>query len=79
MPLRIVLRAIGSFARREKGGNRLMPGLAYMEDALKLSNQAPRVSVESLQTVVLMEHNTSSVGRLGSVTSFKRSSLTVDI
>ncbi|GFT85866.1 hypothetical protein TNCV_3255201 [Trichonephila clavipes] len=35
---------------REKGGNRLVPGPDYMVDALKLSNQAPRVSGESLQT-----------------------------
>ncbi|GFY24242.1 hypothetical protein TNCV_1012911 [Trichonephila clavipes] len=38
---------------REKGGNRLVPGLDYMVDALKLSNQAPRVSGESLQTCVV--------------------------
>ncbi|GFV87743.1 hypothetical protein TNCV_780251 [Trichonephila clavipes] len=35
-----------------KGGNRLVPGLDYMVDALKLPNQAPRVSGESLQTCV---------------------------
>ncbi|GFX59144.1 hypothetical protein TNCV_936591 [Trichonephila clavipes] len=29
---------------REKGGNRLVPGPDYRVDALKLSNQAPRVS-----------------------------------
>ncbi|GFV36023.1 putative DD34D transposase [Trichonephila clavipes] len=28
---------------REKGGNCLVPGLDYIVDALKLSNQAPRV------------------------------------
>ncbi|GFX25142.1 hypothetical protein TNCV_2753171 [Trichonephila clavipes] len=39
-----------SFAMREKGGNRLVSGLDYMVDALKLSNQAPRVTGESLQT-----------------------------
>ncbi|GFW96153.1 hypothetical protein TNCV_958661 [Trichonephila clavipes] len=37
---------------REKGGNRLVPGPDYIVDALKLSNQAPRVSGESLQTCV---------------------------
>ncbi|GFW15587.1 hypothetical protein TNCV_4657262 [Trichonephila clavipes] len=37
---------------REKGGNRLVPGSDYMVDALKLSNQAPRVFGESLQTSV---------------------------
>ncbi|GFS93224.1 hypothetical protein TNCV_1052171 [Trichonephila clavipes] len=37
---------------REKGGNRLVPGPDYMVDALKLLNQAPRVSDESLQTCV---------------------------
>ncbi|GFU73799.1 hypothetical protein TNCV_554271 [Trichonephila clavipes] len=29
---------------REKGGNRLVPGLDYMGDALKLPNQSPRGS-----------------------------------
>ncbi|GFW92580.1 uncharacterized protein TNCV_518971 [Trichonephila clavipes] len=37
---------------REKGCNRLVPGPDYMGDALKLSNQAPRVSGESLQMCV---------------------------
>ncbi|GFU52511.1 hypothetical protein TNCV_2115081 [Trichonephila clavipes] len=37
---------------REKGGNRLMPGPDYMKDALKLPNQAPRVSGKSLNTCV---------------------------
>ncbi|GFW54915.1 hypothetical protein TNCV_2655541 [Trichonephila clavipes] len=37
---------------REKGGNRLVPGPDYMVDAFKLSNQAPRVSGESLKTCV---------------------------
>ncbi|GFW97645.1 hypothetical protein TNCV_685151 [Trichonephila clavipes] len=37
---------------REKGCNRLVPGLDYMVDALQLPNQAPRVSGESLQTSV---------------------------
>ncbi|GFY01158.1 hypothetical protein TNCV_5076251 [Trichonephila clavipes] len=37
---------------REKGGNRLVPGLDYMVDALKLPNQAPRGSGESLQKCV---------------------------
>ncbi|GFW66666.1 hypothetical protein TNCV_1370991 [Trichonephila clavipes] len=30
---------------REKGGNRLVSGPDYMVDALKLPNQAPRVSI----------------------------------
>ncbi|GFU88741.1 hypothetical protein TNCV_4444181 [Trichonephila clavipes] len=38
---------------RAKGGNRLMTGPDYMVDALKLPNQAPRVSCESLQTCVV--------------------------
>ncbi|GFT62641.1 uncharacterized protein TNCV_3095891 [Trichonephila clavipes] len=37
---------------RENGGNRLVPGPDYMVDALKFSNQAPRVSGESLQMFV---------------------------
>ncbi|GFU51867.1 hypothetical protein TNCV_3733751 [Trichonephila clavipes] len=37
---------------REKGSNCLVPGPDYMVDALKLLNQAPRVSGESLQTCV---------------------------
>ncbi|GFX93330.1 hypothetical protein TNCV_151361 [Trichonephila clavipes] len=40
----------GTFAMREKGGNRLVPDPDYMVDALKLPNQSPRVSDESLQT-----------------------------
>ncbi|GFT40106.1 hypothetical protein TNCV_2171191 [Trichonephila clavipes] len=36
----------------EKGGNHLVSGLDYMVDALKLPNQAPTVSSESLQTCV---------------------------
>ncbi|GFW35720.1 hypothetical protein TNCV_4435691 [Trichonephila clavipes] len=40
----------GSFAMREKGGNRLVPGPDYMVDVLKLPNQDTRVSGESLQT-----------------------------
>ncbi|GFW61102.1 hypothetical protein TNCV_4873121 [Trichonephila clavipes] len=35
---------------REKGGNRFVPGPDYMVDALRLSNQAPRISGKSLQT-----------------------------
>ncbi|GFS98961.1 hypothetical protein TNCV_3896511 [Trichonephila clavipes] len=35
---------------REKGGNRLVSGPDLMVDALKLPNQATRVSGESLQT-----------------------------
>ncbi|GFW19044.1 hypothetical protein TNCV_253741 [Trichonephila clavipes] len=38
---------------REKNGNRLVPGLDYMVDALKISNQAPRASNESQQTFVV--------------------------
>ncbi|GFT70070.1 hypothetical protein TNCV_4690151 [Trichonephila clavipes] len=34
---------------REKVGNRFAPGPDYMVDALKLSNQAPRASCESVQ------------------------------
>ncbi|GFU54700.1 hypothetical protein TNCV_1037471 [Trichonephila clavipes] len=34
---------------REKGGNHLVSGLDYMVDALKLLNQTPRVSGQSLQ------------------------------
>ncbi|GFT55291.1 hypothetical protein TNCV_4611591 [Trichonephila clavipes] len=41
--------AFGSFVMREKGGNCLVPSPNYMVDALKLPNQAPRVSGESLQ------------------------------
>ncbi|GFV48808.1 hypothetical protein TNCV_1723251 [Trichonephila clavipes] len=36
----------------KKVGNRLVPGPDYVVDALKLPNQAPRVSGESLQTCV---------------------------
>ncbi|GFU98402.1 hypothetical protein TNCV_3652331 [Trichonephila clavipes] len=39
----------GSSAMPEKDGNHLVPGPDYMVDALKLSNQAPRVSEESKQ------------------------------
>ncbi|GFW85781.1 hypothetical protein TNCV_854301 [Trichonephila clavipes] len=45
-------RAERSFAMREKGDNRLVPGPDYMVDALKLPNQALRVSGESLQKCV---------------------------
>ncbi|GFT24148.1 hypothetical protein TNCV_2063941 [Trichonephila clavipes] len=37
---------------QEKGGDRLVPDPDYMMDALKLPNQGPRVSGESLQTCV---------------------------
>ncbi|GFT46930.1 hypothetical protein TNCV_1720441 [Trichonephila clavipes] len=37
---------------RENGGNRLVPGPDYMVDALKLPNQAPRGSGESLKKCV---------------------------
>ncbi|GFY24652.1 hypothetical protein TNCV_1016981 [Trichonephila clavipes] len=42
----------GSFAKRKKGDNRLVPDPDYMVDASKLPNQAPGVSGESLQTCV---------------------------
>ncbi|GFY34158.1 hypothetical protein TNCV_2504611 [Trichonephila clavipes] len=42
----------GSFAMQAEGGNCLVPGPDYMMDALKLPNQAPSVSGESLQTCV---------------------------
>ncbi|GFT29248.1 hypothetical protein TNCV_3588341 [Trichonephila clavipes] len=38
---------------RERDVNRLVPGPDYMVDALKLPNEAPRVSGESLQTCVV--------------------------
>ncbi|GFY01687.1 hypothetical protein TNCV_2608701 [Trichonephila clavipes] len=34
-----------------KGGNRLVPGPDYMVDALKLPNQAPRVSASNVLVV----------------------------
>ncbi|GFU99086.1 hypothetical protein TNCV_1228001 [Trichonephila clavipes] len=37
---------------REEGGNRLVLGLDYMVHALKLPNQAPRVSDETLQACI---------------------------
>ena len=37
---------------RENGGNRLVPGLDYMMDALKFPNQPLRVSGESQQICV---------------------------
>ncbi|GFW33414.1 hypothetical protein TNCV_2795811 [Trichonephila clavipes] len=37
---------------REKGGNHLVPDADYILDAIKLTNQAPRVSGEPLQTCV---------------------------
>ncbi|GFV26118.1 hypothetical protein TNCV_4887491 [Trichonephila clavipes] len=40
------------FEKREKGGNHLVPGLDYIVNALKLTNQAPRVSGDSLQKCV---------------------------
>ncbi|GFY01577.1 hypothetical protein TNCV_2607611 [Trichonephila clavipes] len=46
------IRLQRSFAMREKGCNRLVPGPDYMVDALKLPNQAPRGYGESLQTCV---------------------------
>ncbi|GFW38032.1 hypothetical protein TNCV_834721 [Trichonephila clavipes] len=39
---------------REKGGNRSVPGLDYMVDALKLPNQAPGGYGESLQKYVFL-------------------------
>ncbi|GFV64483.1 hypothetical protein TNCV_105721, partial [Trichonephila clavipes] len=41
-----------SFVTRENGGNRLVPGPDYIVDALKVPNQAPRGSGESLQKSV---------------------------
>ncbi|GFU30134.1 hypothetical protein TNCV_1925441 [Trichonephila clavipes] len=41
-----------SFSMREKGRNHLVAGQDIMMDALKLTNQVPRVSGESLQTCV---------------------------
>ncbi|GFV02474.1 hypothetical protein TNCV_1024021 [Trichonephila clavipes] len=41
-----------NFATREKGGNHLVPGPDYMVDALKLPNQAPTISGESLKMCV---------------------------
>ncbi|GFV48348.1 hypothetical protein TNCV_2479131 [Trichonephila clavipes] len=38
---------------REKGGNRLVPSLDYMMDALKFFNQAPRGFGEPLQNCVV--------------------------
>ncbi|GFV99843.1 hypothetical protein TNCV_5082031 [Trichonephila clavipes] len=43
----------GSFGVREKCINRLVPGLDYMVDVLKLLNQAPRVSAVSGQSLAL--------------------------
>ncbi|GFX10940.1 hypothetical protein TNCV_512001 [Trichonephila clavipes] len=43
LPL-IVDPTLEVFAMLEKGRNRLVPGPDYMEDALKLSNQVPRIS-----------------------------------
>ncbi|GFW94400.1 hypothetical protein TNCV_1433351 [Trichonephila clavipes] len=42
----------GSFAMREKCGNRLVPDPNYMVDVLKLPDQAPKGSSESLQKCV---------------------------
>ncbi|GFX93638.1 hypothetical protein TNCV_1588151 [Trichonephila clavipes] len=41
----------GSFAMREKCGNRLVPGPDYMVEALKLPNQSRRVSAVSGQSL----------------------------
>ncbi|GFX50706.1 hypothetical protein TNCV_2722921 [Trichonephila clavipes] len=41
-----------NFAIREKGGNILVPGPDYKADELKLPNQAPRGSGQSLQKCV---------------------------
>ncbi|GFX89112.1 hypothetical protein TNCV_2854111 [Trichonephila clavipes] len=40
-------RGVGNFAIREKGGNRLVPGLDYLVNALKLHNQVPRGSASN--------------------------------
>ncbi|GFT89708.1 hypothetical protein TNCV_3137881 [Trichonephila clavipes] len=56
-----------SFKMREKGGNRLVPGPDYMVDALKTSQPSSqsfwRVTTDMCSGVVLMEHNTYSVGQ----------------
>ncbi|GFY29691.1 hypothetical protein TNCV_1812711 [Trichonephila clavipes] len=44
---------LGSFTMQEKGGNRLVPDLDYMVDALKLPNQALGGSGESQQKCVV--------------------------
>ncbi|GFU69921.1 hypothetical protein TNCV_3967951 [Trichonephila clavipes] len=49
---RYIYQTAGRFALQEKGGNHLVPGPEYMLDALKLPNQASRVSGQSLQTCV---------------------------
>ncbi|GFW27039.1 hypothetical protein TNCV_92651 [Trichonephila clavipes] len=73
---------------REKVGNHLVLDTDYMVDALKLSQPSSqrfwRVTTEACvlashyrsvcSGVVLMEHNTSSVGHFWSIASFKRSS-----
>ncbi|GFW88145.1 DUF4817 domain-containing protein [Trichonephila clavipes] len=48
VPYVVILR-LGSFEMLEKDDNRLVPGPDYMVDALKLPNQAPKGSGESLQ------------------------------
>ncbi|GFT41876.1 hypothetical protein TNCV_1667311 [Trichonephila clavipes] len=69
------------FCNGKKGGNRLVPGLDYMVDALKLPKKLPGVLASHYRSVypsfVLMEHNTSSVGQFRhfwSIASFKCSS-----
>ncbi|GFX17409.1 hypothetical protein TNCV_1494231 [Trichonephila clavipes] len=42
---------------REKDGNRSVPSLDYMVDALKNPNQASRVSGESLQTCMAWRYS----------------------
>ncbi|GFX90399.1 zinc finger MYM-type protein 1 [Trichonephila clavipes] len=64
----IVAIHVWKFCYARTGDNRLVPGLDYLVDTLKLPKQAPRGSGESLQKCVawrcvLMEHNTSSVGQ----------------
>ncbi|GFV32311.1 hypothetical protein TNCV_1675971 [Trichonephila clavipes] len=51
---RVILR---KFCNAKKGDNRLVPGPDYMVDALKLPNQTPRVSGESLQTCVAWRYS----------------------
>ncbi|GFT75905.1 hypothetical protein TNCV_2098431 [Trichonephila clavipes] len=72
----------GSFERRDKDGKSLVLCPGYMLDALKLPNQDPRVSGESLHTCMAMHcpdgtqkpFLLTNSGRFWSIASFKRSS-----
>ncbi|GFV70517.1 hypothetical protein TNCV_3480131 [Trichonephila clavipes] len=50
----------GSFAM-QKGSNHLLPVPDYMVDALKLFNQAPRASGESLQKCVAWSYDDETI------------------